>query len=214
MYVAKLAVNPILNTFFSQMSVSTANPSNSPAGDITSPVLRQTILGSRRFSNYWWATVVSVGATGFFLASVSSYLKVNFLPFANPTELLFVPQGIAMGFYGVAGLLLASYLWMVIALDVGGGYNEFNTQTGAIKIFRWGFLGKNRQIEINCKTQDVQAVKVDIKEGINPRRGLYLRVKGRRDIPLSRVGQPLSLTELENQAAQLARFLGVQIEGL
>ncbi len=75
-------------------------------------------------------------------------------------------------------------------------------------------MGKNRQIEIDCKTQDVQSVKVDIKEGINPRRGLYLRVKGRRDIPLSRVGQPLSLTELENQAAELARFLGVQIEGL
>ena len=56
-----------------------------------------------------------------------------------------------MGFYGLAGLLLAFYLWMVIILDVGGGYNEFNTETGAIKIFRWGFLGKNRQIEINCK---------------------------------------------------------------
>lgn len=208
-------MNPILNTFFSEMSVSTANTGNSPAGDIkSSSILRQTVLGSRRLSNYCWATIVSIGATGFFLASLSSYLKVNFLPFANPTELVFVPQGVAMGFYGVAGLLLASYLWMVVILDVGGGYNEFNTETGAIKIFRWGFLGKNRRIEINGKVQDVQAVKVDIKEGINPRRGLYLRVKGRRDIPLTRVGQPLSLTELENQAAELARFLGVQIEGL
>lgn len=197
------------------MSVSTADTGKSPAGDkLASPILCQPVLGSRRLSNYWWATVVTLGASGFLLASLSSYLKVNLLPFANPTELVFVPQGIAMGFYGLVGLLLAAYLWFVVILDVGGGYNEFNRETGHVKIFRWGFLGKNRQIEINCKTQDVQAVRVDIKEGINPRRALYLRVKGRRDIPLTRVGQPLSLTQLENQAAELARFLGVQLEGL
>ncbi len=177
-------------------------------------VLYQQVLGSRRFSNYWWGTVVSLGATGFLLAGLSSYLKVNLLPFADPTELIFVPQGIAMGFYGVVGLLLALYIWFVTLLDVGGGYNEFNQETGSIKIFRWGFPGKDRRIEINCRTPDVQAVRVDIKEGINPRRALYLRVKGRRDIPLTRVGQPLSLAEVENQAAVLARFLGVSIEGL
>jgi hypothetical protein len=158
--------------------------------------------------------IVSLGATGFLLAGLSSYLKVNLLPFADPTELVFVPQGVAMTFYGIAGLLLATYLWFVIFLDVGGGYNEFNQETGSIKIFRWGFLGKNRRIEINCKTADVQAVRVEIKEGLNPRRALYLRVKGRRNIPLTRVGQPLSLKELENQGAELARFLGVPLEGL
>lgn len=177
-------------------------------------VLNQRVLGSRRFSNYWWATVSSIGGTGFLLAGLSSYLKVNLLPFANPTELLFVPQGLAIGFYGIAGLLLALYLWLVVILDVGGGYNEFNQETGFIKIFRWGFPGKNRRIEINCKTADAQAVRLDIKDGLNPRRALYLRVKGRRDIPLTRVGQPLSLTELENQGAGLARFLGVPLEGL
>lgn len=177
-------------------------------------VLYQRVLGSRRFSNYWWATVVSMGATGFLLAGLSSYLKVNLLPFAEPTELLFVPQGLVMGLYGVAGLLLALYLWLVVLLDLGGGYNEFNQETGLIKIFRWGFPGKNRRIEINCRTQDVQAVRVDLKEGLNPRRALYLRVKGRRDIPLTRVGQPLSVTEVENQGAELARFLKVPVEGL
>ena len=58
------------------------------------------------------------------------------------------------------------------------------------------------------------SVRVEIKEGLNPKRALYLRVKDRRDIPLTRVGQPLSLTELENQGAQLARFLSVPLEGL
>jgi hypothetical protein len=177
-------------------------------------IIRQPILGARRFSNYWWATVVSIGATGFLLAGLSSYYKVNLLPVGDATQLLFVPQGVAMGFYGVVGLLLALYLWAIVVLDVGGGYNEFNKETGKVEIFRWGFPGKNRRIEFSCSIQDVQAIRVEIKEGLNPRRVLYLRTKDRREIPLTRVGQPLSLSELENQGADLARFLQVPLEGL
>lgn len=183
----------------------------------TSPetqILHQSVVGSRRFSNYWWATIVTLGATGFLLAGVSSYLHINLLPFSDPTKLVFIPQGIAMGFYGVAGTLLSLYLWLTILWDVGGGYNEFDRQSGQVKIFRWGFPGKNRKIELTCKTEDVQSVKVELREGLNPKRSLYLRVKGKRDIPLTRVGQPLSLAELENQGAELARFLGVPLEGL
>ncbi|MGG6265296.1 photosystem I assembly protein Ycf4 [Leptolyngbya sp. AN03gr2] len=177
-------------------------------------VLRQSVLGARRFSNYFWATIVSIGATGFFLAAISSYTKVNLLPFSDPTQLLFVPQGIVMGFYGTAGLLLATYLWLSIAWDLGGGYNEFNKETGEVKIFRWGFPGKNRRVELDLKTADVQAIKVTLREGVNPRRSLYLKVKGMRDLPLTRVGQPMTLAELENEAAGLARFLSVPLEGL
>lgn len=177
-------------------------------------VLRKEILGSRRFSNYWWASVVAVGAIGFLLAGISSYTKINLLPFADPTILIFVPQGLAMGLYGAAGTLLALYLWLTVVWDLGGGYNEFDKRTGQAKIFRWGFPGKNRQIELNFKLSDVQAVKATLREGISPKRSLYLRVKGMREIPLTRVGQPLALSELENQAAELARFLGVPLEGL
>lgn len=178
------------------------------------PVIRQPVLGSRRFSNYWWAIIVSIGATGFFLAGLSSYTKINLLPVGDATQLIFIPQGVAMSFYGTAGLLLAIYLWLVVILDVGGGYNEFNKETGLVKIFRWGFPGKNRRIEFSCRMQDVQSIRVDIKEGLSPRRALYLRVKDRRDVPLTRVGQPLSLLELENQGAELARFLSIPLEGL
>jgi hypothetical protein len=177
-------------------------------------LLRQTVVGSRRASNYLSAVVVTIGGAGFLLAGISSYLKVNLLPFSDPTRLVFIPQGIAMGFYGTIGTLLAIYLWLTILWDVGGGYNEFDRAIGQVKIFRWGFPGKNRQIEVTCKTEDVQAIRVDLREGINPKRSLYLRVKGLRDVPLTRVGQPLALSALENQGADLARFLGVPLEGL
>ena len=180
----------------------------------TERVLRQNVLGSRRLSNVFWAVVVSVGGIGFFLSSLSSYLKVNLLPFSDPTELVFIPQGIAMGFYGVAALLLATFLWLLLIWDVGGGYNEFNRETGKITIFRKGYPGKNRRVELTYELGEAQAVRVSLKEGLNPKRSLSLKVRKRGEIPLTRVGQPMALSELENQGAELARFLKVPLEGI
>ncbi len=176
--------------------------------------LHYAVLGSRRPSNYLWASVISLGASGFFLSGLSSYLHVNLLPFTDPTQLIFVPQGLVMGLYGTAGLLLASYLWLVISWDLGGGYNEFDQDAGEARIFRWGFPGKDRKVELRYPLSDVQAIRVDIREGINPRRALYLKIRGRGQVPLTRVGQPLALSEIEDQGAELARFLSVPLEGL
>jgi hypothetical protein len=178
-------------------------------------VWRQTIPGSRRPSNYFWAVVVTGGATGFLLSGISSYTQVNLLPFSDPTQLEFLPQGAVMGFYGIAGLLLALYLWLTLVLNIGGGYNEFNRETGKGKIFRWGFPGKNRRIEVECNLEDIQSVRIEVKEGLNPKRALYLKVKGMRDIPLTPAGgEPMRLSDLENRGAELARFLGVPLEGM
>lgn len=180
----------------------------------SSQILRQEVLGSRRFSNFFWAGISTIGGVGFLLAGLSSYFGKNFLIVSDTTGLQFVPQGVALLFYGVAGSAVASYLWGTMALNVGSGYNEFNKESGKVTIFRWGFPGKNRRIELVNKIADVQAVKAEIKEGVNPKRALYLKVKQRRDIPLTRAGQPISLSQLENQGAELARFLGVPLEGL
>lgn len=177
-------------------------------------ILRQEIIGARRLSNYFWAVVVSIGGIGFLLAGLSSYFQTNFLLVSDTSQLRFFPQGIALFAYGVAGTLLALYLWFTIFLNVGGGYNEFNRDKGNFTIFRWGFPGKNRRIEFTVDLDDIQSVRAEIKEGLNPKRILYLRVKNRRDIPLTRVGEPISLSELENKGAQLARFLTVPLEGL
>ena len=178
-------------------------------------LLRQEILGARRPSNYFWAAVTAVGGLGFFLAGVSSFLNTNLLPFSDlPAQLVFIPQGIAMGFYGTAALLLCAYLCLIVIWNVGGGYNEFNKESGEARIFRQGFPGKNREIELVYPLKDLLAVRAEIKEGLNPKRSLYLRVKGKGDLPLTRVGQPISLAELENKGAELARFLQVPLEGL
>lgn len=193
------------------MTASTASNLSKSENNL---ILRQDILGARRLSNYFWAIASTIGGAGFLLSSLSSYFKVNLLPFADPVHLVFIPQGIAMGFYGSIGLLLGVYLWLTMFWNVGGGYNEFNKEKETATIFRQGFPGKNRRIELIYSLAEIQAIRVEIKEGLNPKRALYLRVKGRGEIPLTRVGQPLPLSELENQGAELARFLSVPLEGL
>jgi len=192
------------------MAVSAQSPEQS----FNQLLLRRSVLGARRISNYWWALVLTTGGAGFLLAGLSSYLQVNLMPFSDPTQLIFIPQGIAMGFYGVIALILATYLWLIIAWDVGGGVNEFDKKANRVRIVRSGFPGKNRHIEIEHSLDEIVAVRIDIKEGLNPKRALYLKIKGRPDIPLTRVGQPLSLSEVENRGAELARFLQIPLEGL
>ncbi len=69
-------------------------------------------------------------------------------------------------------------------------------------------------MELVYPLSEVQGIRVEVKDGFNPIRALYLRLRGKRDIPLTEVGRPLALSELEDRAAQLARFLAVPVEGL
>jgi len=63
-------------------------------------IRQDIILGSRRFSNYFWSIFLLAGGLGFLLSGLSSYFNKNLLPFSNPSELVFIPQGLVMMFYG------------------------------------------------------------------------------------------------------------------
>ena len=86
-------------------------------------IRRDEIIGSRRFSNYFWSVVLFLGGIGFLLAGISSYLKINLLPFTNSTELVFIPQGLVMMFYGTLSFGISVYIITTVLLDIGGGYN-------------------------------------------------------------------------------------------
>jgi hypothetical protein len=175
-------------------------------------IQRYIVTGSRRLSNYFWAVVILFGSLGFLLTGLSSYLNHNILSFIHSENILFFPQGLVMCFYGILGLIFSIYLWLTIWWSIGGGFNEFNKKEGIIRIFRWGFPGKNRRIDLRYSLKDVEGIRVELKEGLSPKRTIYLRVKGNRNIPLTRVGQPLTLQELETQAAELAKFLQVDLD--
>jgi hypothetical protein len=231
-------------------------------------IRRYIIVGERRLSNYWWASVIFLGACGFLYTGISAYLGQSLFNVAATQffsagseansigsfvsavgankiaenqasfDIPFFPQGLLMSFYGSLGLLLSFYWVLLIFWNVGGGFNEFNKKDGFIRIFRWGYPGKNRKIDLIYSLKDVEAIRVDIKQGFDPQRTIYLRLNTRnstnasgdnkgsvsakanktlnvkREIPLTGISQPLTLKEIEKQASELANFLQVSLEGL
>ncbi len=173
--------------------------------------LEQSIKGSRKFSNYVVSSMLTIGGVGFLLASVSSYLGMDLLPLGKPSTLIFVPQGLVMRLYGIAASLLAIYLWSLVSVDFGSGFNTFDKNRDVLSVSRRAFF---KEIMIEVPLKDIQSVKLDIKEGLNARRRICLRIKGRKDMPITGTGAPKPLLELEQEAAQLARFLEVNLEGL
>nr|AVX48157.1 photosystem I assembly protein Ycf4 [Hariotina reticulata] len=202
-------------------------------------IRRYFIVGERRFSNYWWATLIFIGSVGFLFTGVSSYLNmVNFsISFLSNNEIFnsipgfnfifqnmfhnsttetinFFPQGLLMCFYGSLGFLLSLYWWFLIFWNVGGGFNEFNKKENFIRIFRWGYPGKNRKIDLYYTLKEVESIRVEIQQGLDSQRTIFLKFKGNREIPITGIGQPLTLQEIEKQASELANFLQVSLEGL
>lgn len=177
-------------------------------------IRQDKIIGSRRFSNYFWLFFLLVGGIGFLLAGISSYFKVNFLPFTNSTELVFIPQGLIMMFYGSLSLAISIYILFTIILDIGSGYNEYNKLENIVKIVRKGFPGKNREIFLTYPLSNVRAIGIKITEGINPTRSIYLCLKDERNIPLTPVQEPTAISDLEEEATDLAKFLDIKLENL
>ena len=177
-------------------------------------IRKEKILGSRRFSNYFWAIFLFLGGLGFLLAGISSYFNTNFLPFTNSSELVFIPQGLIMMFYGTLALSLSLYINFTIFLDVGGGYNEYNKKESLVKIVRKGFPGKNREILLTYPLANIRAIGIRITEGLNPVTSIYLCLKDERNIPITPVQQPTAISELEEKAEHLARFLELDLENI
>ena len=175
-------------------------------------IRRYQIIGARRISNYIWILFIGLGSIAFFITGVVSfYNPLNFIGLSL-TTVSFWPQGLVMSFYGLIGLIFSLYLGLTLLWNIGSGFNEFDLSTKSVRIFRWGFPGKNRRINLYYPFEDIENIRLEIKQGINPKRTIYLQVLGNRAIPLTRIGEPLSYEELENQAADLAKYLQVSLK--
>ena len=176
-------------------------------------IKRDKIIGSRRLSNYWWTSIIFCGGFGFLTAGLSSYLNIDLVSFINGKNLIFLPQGAVMMFYGTTGILISIFLLYTIILDIGGGYNEFDNNKGVITIFRLGFPGKNRILLLRYPINEVSSIKIKVKSGLSSDQKICLKMKDDREIPLTKIGEPIPLSSLEKQAIGLAKFLGVNVEG-
>nr|YP_009476885.1 photosystem I assembly protein ycf4 [Adenocalymma divaricatum]AVM81432.1 photosystem I assembly protein ycf4 [Adenocalymma divaricatum] len=168
--------------------------------------------GARKLSNCFWALTVSLGSLGFLLAGTSSYLGINLISFVPSQEIPFFPQGIVMLFYGIGSFFISLYLWCTISWNVGSGYDQFDRKEGRVRIFRWGFPGKNRRLVLRFCIKDIQSVRIRVKEGPYGHRVRYMDIRGRGVLLVTLIDENLTPREVEEEATELAFFLRVPIE--
>ena len=179
--------------------------------DSNSQVRRDRVLVSRSLGNYWWATALTIGSIGFLVVGFSSFIGFNILPFVHAESIQFLPQGLVISFYGALGLSTAAYLWLAMLWKVGDGYNEFNKIKGTLRLFRWGFPGTQRRIDLSFPIQDIEGILIRQQTGIGEQRILCARLGGRREIPLLGLNTLESQTKIEGWGAELAACLNVPL---
>jgi len=86
-------------------------------------LIRESIQGARTFGNVITFLILVIAGNCFSLAGISSYLGKNLLPFTDTSEILFLPQGITMLFYGTGALGIGVYLLITMVWNIGSGYN-------------------------------------------------------------------------------------------
>ena len=61
--------------------------------------------------------------------------------------------------------------------------------------------------------RDIQSIRIQVKEGLFPRRILYMEIRGQGAIPLTRTDEKFfTPREIEQKAAELAYFLRIPME--
>ena len=177
-------------------------------------IIREKITGARNFNSYIIFIVLFLAGIGFFLAGLSSYLNTNILFITTTQDIVFIPQGITMLFYGTGAVGISIYLFLTILWDIGSGYNEFSKIENIVRITRFGFPGKNRTIFLSYELKNVKNLKFLLKQGLNPRCNILLVLKDKREIPLFPAQFLLNPSQIEKKAIQLSQILSVPLESL
>lgn len=177
-------------------------------------IVKEDIVGARNFRTILLMVILFFAGLGFFLAGLSSYFHINFLRITDTEEITFIPQGIAMLFYGTGAIGLALYLFLTILWNIGSGYNEFSKLENIVRIIRLGFPGKNQTIFLSYEFKNIKNLKFLVKQGLNPRCNILLVLKDKREIPLFPAQTLMNPSETEKKAIQLSNFLNVPLENL
>jgi hypothetical protein len=175
-------------------------------------IIKENIIGARNIRSFFITSILLFAGLGFFLAGLSSYLNINLLKVTDTSEIKFIPQGIAMLFYGTGALGIGIYIFLTILWNIGSGYNEFSKNENIVRLVRLGFPGKNRTIFLSYEFKNIKNLKFLIKQGLNPRCNIFLVLKDKREIPLFPAQILLNPIDTEKKAIQLSNFLNVPLE--
>nr|YP_009032726.1 photosystem I assembly protein ycf4 [Euglenaformis proxima]AGL11992.1 photosystem I assembly protein ycf4 [Euglenaformis proxima] len=180
----------------------------------TERIFREDIIDSQSIFNYIFSLVLFAGSVGFFLVGLFSYFLYDHLLFIKISNIVFFPQGLTMLFYGTLGLIFSLYQIVILFYKVGDGFNEFNKEKNIMIIYRKGFPGKKGEVYIENSLSDIESIRVEIKtEFFNTRQIIFVCLQGNYSIPVFQFKEPLSISEVEQKASELASFLKVPVKG-
>lgn len=179
----------------------------------------ELIQGTRQFTNFLWLILLLVFGLGFLIAGLSSYFNINLLFLSNFSNIEFIPQGILLLFYGTCAILLSFLIFNLISWDIGSGTNNYDIEGSVVRLSRRGFPILTKEFKFEQRNlylvypfSDILNIELEVIDGINPTRVIYLRLKDNRRIPLSPSNQLKDLRSLENRATFLARLLKVDLK--
>nr|YP_009512083.1 photosystem I assembly protein ycf4 [Euglena hiemalis]AXI98029.1 photosystem I assembly protein ycf4 [Euglena hiemalis] len=177
-------------------------------------ILREEIYEKNKITKWIYNIIILLGGSGFLIVGISSYIKYNIVYFLNSDQIIFFPQGIIMCFYGICAIIISINQIKITLNKAGEGYNEFNKNLGLMQIYRKGTKGKNSDINIIYQLTDIEAIKIEIKNGyFNSKQNILVCLKEKNDIPILQLTNPLKINELEKKASEIASFLNVPLKG-
>ena len=169
------------------------------------------VPGSLKIINFFWASFTLLGSLGVLYISVSSYYGGDFFSFISSEFVIpFLPQGVTLTFYGIAGLFLSLHWWLLLFWNVGSGYNFFDKKNKMVCFFRYGFPGTYRRIFLRVRIEDIQCL--ILQANPEPSSGvLYMQTREQGTIPLTPVDDRTPRNVIQ-KAWDLSRFLSVPME--
>nr|YP_009657060.1 putative photosystem I assembly protein Ycf4 [Medicago intertexta]YP_010566158.1 photosystem I assembly protein Ycf4 [Medicago granadensis]YP_010566903.1 photosystem I assembly protein Ycf4 [Medicago ciliaris]QCO73958.1 putative photosystem I assembly protein Ycf4 [Medicago intertexta]UZC30990.1 photosystem I assembly protein Ycf4 [Medicago granadensis]UZC32660.1 photosystem I assembly protein Ycf4 [Medicago ciliaris]UZC32736.1 photosystem I assembly protein Ycf4 [Medicago ciliaris]UZC328 len=174
------------------------------------------VPGSRKPINFFWASFTLLGSLGVLYISVSSYYGRHFFSLISSEFVVpFLPQGVTLTFYGIAGLFLSLHWWLLIFWNVGSGYNFFDKKNKMVCFFRYGFPGTYRRIFLRVRMEDIQSLILQANPNPELSSGvLYMQTREQGTIPLTPVDDYYDRTprNVIQKAWDLSRFLSVPME--
>jgi hypothetical protein len=175
-------------------------------------VFKEVINGARNLKVFLISSILLIAGLSFLLVGLSSYFQQKLFFFTSPNNIIFIPQGIVMIFYGSLAIIISCYLFLTFILNLGSGYNEFSQEEKVIRLIRLGFPGKNRELYFSYNLNKITKLKLLIKNGLNPRSNILLVLKDNREIPLYPAHIFLNIFETEKKALYLSNFLNLPLD--
>jgi hypothetical protein len=80
-------------------------------------IIKENIVGSRNVSSF--NNPCPFFLLGFFFSWFVQLSQINLLQVTDTSEIVFIPQGIALLFYGTGALGLGTYIALTILLNIG-----------------------------------------------------------------------------------------------